>query len=325
MERPVISIVLPIYNEAESLDRLFPELESVLSGTGRAWEIICCDDGSTDGSREKLKDLAARDPRIKLVFFMRNYGQTAALDAGFRLAAGEIIIPMDADLQNDPADIPKLLKRLDEGADLVSGWRANRKDSFLTKTLPSMIANRLVVSRVTGVNLHDYGCTLKAYRASFLKQFHLYGEMHRLIPAYVKWAGGRVVEEKVNHRAREFGKSKYNLSKTFRLILDLMTVRFLLGYSTKPLYFIGKYGLLAIALGTLSFSWTVVKKLLWGMPLYTDPFFLASIFLFLAGFQFLFSGLLAEINMRTYFESQDKTPYMVAETTNVDHNPFRRG
>jgi len=205
----------------------------------------------------------------------------------------------------------------------VSGWRASRKDAFLTKTLPSMIANRLVVSRVTGVNLHDYGCTLKAYRASFLKQFHLYGEMHRLIPAYVKWAGGVVVEEKVNHRARTFGKSKYGLNKTFRLILDLLTVRFLLGYSTKPLYFIGRYGLAAIGLGCLALTWTIVKKILWHYPLYTDPFFLVSIVLFLGGFQILFSGLLAELSMRTYFESRDRAPYMVARTVNIETDRFR--
>jgi len=307
----------------ESLDPLFDEIEQVMTGLGRTFEVICCDDGSTDGSKEKLLARASSDDRYRLIFLVRNYGQTAALDAGFRVAEGEVIIPMDADLQNDPADIPKLLARLEQGADLVSGWRASRKDAFLTKTLPSMIANRLVVSRVTGVNLHDYGCTLKAYRASFLKQFHLYGEMHRLIPAYVKWAGGVVVEEKVNHRARTFGKSKYGLNKTFRLILDLLTVRFLLGYSTKPLYFIGRYGLAAIGLGCLALTWTIVKKILWHYPLYTDPFFLVSIVLFLGGFQILFSGLLAELSMRTYFESRDRAPYMVARTVNIETDRFR--
>jgi len=319
MAQPYVSIVLPVFNEVESLDPLFEEIEKVMTDLGRPWEVICCDDGSTDGSRQKLLEKAAADERCKLVFMMRNYGQTAALDAGFRAAAGEIIIPMDADLQNDPHDIPRLIARLEEGSDLVSGWRASRRDSFLTKTLPSMIANRLVVSRVTGVRLHDYGCTMKAYRATFLKQFHLYGEMHRLIPAYVKWAGGRVVEEKVNHRARKFGRSKYNLSKTFRLILDLLTVRFLLGYSTKPLYFMGRYGLAAIGLGCCSMTWTVIKKIThWEYPLYTDPFFIIAIFLFIAGFQFLFSGLLAELSMRTYYESQDRTPYVVARKVNLD-------
>ncbi|HNZ03897.1 MAG TPA: glycosyltransferase family 2 protein [Myxococcota bacterium] len=318
MARPDVSIVLPVFNEVESIEPLFAEIQDVMSKSGRTWEVIACDDGSTDGSRELLLKKAGQDERLKLIVLMRNFGQTAALDAGFRAASGDIIVPMDADLQNDPADIPRLIARLEEGADLVSGWRANRRDSFLTKTLPSMIANKLVVSRVTGVRLHDYGCTLKAYRASFLKQFHLYGEMHRLIPAYVKWAGGRVTEEKVNHRARKFGRSKYNLSKTFRLILDLMTIRFLLGYSTKPLYFMGKYGLLAILLGTMSMTWTVIKKILWWEnPLYTDPFFIVSIFLFIAGFQFLFSGLLAELSMRTYYESQDKPPYVIARKVNL--------
>jgi len=201
MAAPDISIVLPVFNEVESLDLLFAEITAVMDGMGRTWEVIACDDGSTDGSRDVLLAKAGSDSRFKAIFLMRNFGQTAALDAGFRAASGAIIVPMDADLQNDPADIPRLVARLDEGADLVSGWRANRHDSFLTKTLPSRIANKLFVSRVTGVRLHDYGCTMKAYRASFLKQFHLYGEMHRLIPAYIKWAGGNVVEEKVNHRA----------------------------------------------------------------------------------------------------------------------------
>lgn len=317
MAAPDISIVLPVFNEVESLDLLFAEITAVMDGMGRTWEVIACDDGSTDGSRDVLLAKAGSDSRFKAIFLMRNFGQTAALDAGFRAASGAIIVPMDADLQNDPADIPRLVARLDEGADLVSGWRANRHDSFLTKTLPSRIANKLFVSRVTGVRLHDYGCTMKAYRASFLKQFHLYGEMHRLIPAYIKWAGGNVVEEKVNHRARKFGRSKYNLSKTFRLILDLMTVRFLLGYSTKPLYFMGRYGLLAIVLGCMSITWTVIKKILLDYPLYTDPFFIVSIFLFIAGFQFIFFGLLAELSMRTYYESQDKTPYVVARTVNL--------
>ena len=307
---PDISVVLPVFNEAENLRELHAELVSVLDRMNRPFEIIYCDDGSEDGSLEVLKQLASQDPRVRVISFARNYGQTAALDEGFRAARGRILIPMDADRQNDPEDIPRLVRRLEEGFDVVSGWRHDRQDAYWTKTLPSRVANRLV-SLVTGVPLHDYGCTLKAYRASILKNIRLYGEMHRLIPAYVKWAGGKVAELPVRHRPRIAGRSKYNLSKSIRLILDLMTVRFLLGYSTKPLYFIGKYGLLACALGAVSLAWTVVKKLIWREPLYTDPFFLAAIFLFLAGFQFLFFGLLAELNMRIYFETRDTPPYQV--------------
>ncbi|HOI11536.1 MAG TPA: glycosyltransferase family 2 protein, partial [Myxococcota bacterium] len=303
---PAISVVLPVFNESAGLRILHGELIAALEPMNRPFELVFCDDGSTDDSLEVLRGLAAEDPRVKVIAFARNFGQTAALDAGFRAARGRIIVPMDADLQNDPADIPRLIARLERGADLVSGWRVARRDPYWTKTLPSRIANGLV-SLVTGVELHDYGCTLKAYRARVLRDFRLYGEMHRLIPAYVKWAGGRVVEEPVNHRPRRFGRSNYTLSKSVRLVLDLLTVRFLLSYSTKPLYFIGKWGLLAIVLGSLSLGWTVLKKVLWPEnPLYTDPFFLASIFLFLAGFQFLVFGLLAEQLMRTYFESQHK-------------------
>lgn len=305
-----VSIVLPVFNEAQSLRPLLAEIHAAMDALNRPYEVICCDDGSTDGSLEVLRELAAQDPRIKVIAFARNFGQTAALDAGFRAARGGIVVPMDADLQNDPSDIPRLLGRLDANTDAVSGWRVNRKDAFWTKTLPSRVAN-VLVSMVTGVELHDYGCTLKAYRAEVLRDFRLYGEMHRLIPAYVKWAGGRVAEIPVNHRPRRFGRSKYTLAKTMRLLLDLMTVRFLLSYSSKPLYFIGKYGLLTVGLGSLSFLWTMVKKFLWGEPLYTDPFFLASIFLFLAGIQLLLVGLLAELSMRTYFESQHKSPYLV--------------
>ncbi len=315
-----VSIVLPVFNEAGSLRLLIDEIRSAMDPLGKPYEVICCDDGSTDGSRDLLRQMAAEDPRIKVVAFARNFGQTAALDAGFRAASGAVIVPMDADLQNDPADIPRLLARLDADTDAVSGWRVNRRDAFFTKTLPSRVAN-VLVSLVTGVQLHDYGCTLKAYRAEVLRDFRLYGEMHRLIPAYVKWAGGRVVEIPVNHRPRRFGRSKYTLTKTVRLLLDLMTVRFLLSYSSKPLYFIGKYGLLTLALGSLSLLWTLFKRFWWGEPLYTDPFFLASVFLFLTGFQFLLVGLLSELQMRTYFESQHKPPYLVRWSANLGGNP----
>lgn len=314
-QSPDISVILPVFNEAENLRELYGEIVSVMTEMGRPFEVIFCDDGSRDGSLDILRDLASQDPRVRVISFARNYGQTAALDAGFRAARGRIVIPMDADRQNDPADIPRLIRRLEEGYDVVSGWRHQRQDAFWTKTLPSRVANR-IVSWVTGVDLHDYGCTLKAYRASILKDIRLYGEMHRLIPAYVHWAGGKVTEIPVRHRPRTAGVSKYNLSKSVRLVLDLLTVRFLLGYSTKPLYFIGRYGLLSCGLGAVSMTWTVIKKLIWREPLYTDPFFLAAIFLFLAGFQFLFFGLLAEMNMRIYYETSGRPAYQVKARIN---------
>ncbi len=314
--------MLPVFNEVDNLRDGYREIVAVLNEMGRPFEIIYCDDGSTDGSLEVLKELAAQDERVRIIAFARNYGQTAALDAGFRAAAYPIVVPMDADRQNDPADIPRLVRRLEEGYDVVSGWRHERQDAFWTKTLPSRVANRLV-SLVTGVSLHDYGCTLKAYRTSILKDIRLYGEMHRLIPAYVQWAGGKVAEMPVRHRPRTAGHSKYNLGKTIRLILDLLTVRFLLGYSTKPLYFIGKYGLLACALGAVSMTWTVVKKVIWREPLYTDPFFLAAIFLFLVGFQFLFFGLLAEMSMRIYYETSGRPAYQVKCKVNWPQEPSR--
>lgn len=316
MNAPEISVVFPVYNEAESLRELYKETVAVLTEMGRPYELIFCDDGSTDGSLEILRELAAKDPNVRVIAFARNYGQTAALDVGFRAARGSIVIPMDADRQNDPVDIPRLVRKLEEGFDAVSGWRSQRQDAYWTKTLPSRIGNRLV-SLVTGVDLHDYGCTLKAYRGSILKHIRLYGEMHRLIPAYIAWAGGKVAEIPVRHRPRLAGTSKYNLGKSVRLILDLITVRFLLGYTTKPLYFIGRYGLLCLGLGVMFLFWTVIKKIIWREPLYTDPFFLASIFLFLAGLQFLFSGLLAEMNMRIYYEASDRLPYQIKATINI--------
>ncbi len=314
---PAVSIVIPVFNEEQSLPELYDELRTTLDTAPWPYEMIFVDDGSTDGSSAVLQRLAQEDHRVKVIRFVRNYGQTAALDAGFKHAGGTVVVSIDADLQNDPADIPRLVQRLeDEGVDVVSGYRRKRRDDFLRKTLPSRIAN-IIIGRVTGVRIHDYGCTLKAYRRSVLERINLYGEMHRYIPAYVKWAGGSVMEEPVNHRPRKYGRSKYTLKKAVRVILDLMTVRFILGYFTSPLYFIGRYALLFIALSTLSGTWSLVKRLLWGKPLYTDPFFILTFILFLAGVQILFSGVVAELTMRTYFESQKKPPYMIDRTINI--------
>ena len=314
---PHVSVVVPVFNEEQSLPELYNELRSTLDSAPWPYEMIFVDDGSTDQSRAILQKLARDDPRVKVIEFVRNYGQTAALDAGFKHAAGDVVVSLDADLQNDPADIPKLVKRLeDEGVDVVSGYRKKRRDHFFRKTLPSRIAN-IIIGRVTGVRIHDYGCTLKAYRRAVLERINLYGEMHRYIPAYVKWAGGTVIEEPVNHRPRKYGQSKYTLKKAVRVILDLLTVRFILGYFTSPLHFIGRYALYFIGLSALSGTYSLIKRLIWGKPLYTDPFFILTFILFLAGMQILFSGVMAELTMRTYFESQKKRPYMINRTINI--------
>ncbi len=318
-EKPRISVVIPVYNEEESLPNLKKALIPELEALAVPFEVILCDDGSTDRSPELLEEWASHDFRVKVILFRRNFGQTAAMDAGFQAARGEVVVPMDADLQNDPADIGMLVAELDNGFDVVKGWRKKRKDTFITRTLPSRIANALI-SRVTEVKLHDYGCTLTAYRQEVLKPVRLYGEMHRFIPAYAVWAGGRIKEVPVNHHPRRFGQTKYNLSRTFRVILDLMTVRFLLGYSTKPLYLFGKWGLGFLFLSFLAFVATAAKKIMfWAeRPLYTDPFLYLTIFLGLAGIQVLLIGLVAELNVRIYYESQDKSPFIVKSRFNME-------
>lgn len=315
-ERPLVSVVIPVFNEEESLPRLHTTLTEELEKLGQTWEIVYCDDGSRDRSLELLTTYSAADRRVKVISFRRNFGQTAAMDAGFRHASGQVVIPMDADMQNDPADIAMLLSELDGGFDVVKGWRKDRKDTFVNRTLPSRIANALI-SRVTGVHLHDYGCTLTAYRREVLEPVRLYGEMHRFIPAYAVWAGGRIKEVVVRHHPRRFGKTKYNITRTFRVLLDLMTVRFLLGYSTKPLYFFGQWGFGLLMLAFLSLMWSVVKRVVWQGPFYSDPFFYATIFLSLAALQILLIGLLAELNVRTYFESRGVPPYVVKEKHNL--------
>lgn len=312
-----VSVVVPVFNEEESLRPLWEALRTALEDLGRSWEVVFADDGSTDASVAVLRELAATDERVRVVVFRRNFGQSAAMAAGFDHARGKVLVPMDADLQNDPKDIARLLAAMEERElDVVKGWRKNRKDAYLSKTLPSRIANRLI-SRVTGVHLHDYGCTLTAYRTEIARDIHLYGEMHRFLPAFAYWAGGRVGELEVTHHPRRWGVSKYNLSKTFRVILDIMTVRFLVGYSTKPLYFFGRWGFALLLIGGVAATWTLLKKIVWGAPLYTDPFFLASIFCGITGVQIFLIGLIAELNIRIYYESQDKPPYHVRETINL--------
>jgi glycosyltransferase involved in cell wall biosynthesis len=316
-ERPKVSVVIPVYNEEESLPRLQEALSEELGKLDISYEIVYADDGSKDGSIVLLREMAAADSRIKVISFRRNYGQTAAMDAGFREAKGEVIVPMDADLQNDPSDIGMLLQHIDEGCDVVKGWRKDRQDTFINRTLPSRIANGLI-SRVTGVHLHDYGCTLTAYRREVLEPVRLYGEMHRFIPAYAVWAGGQIKEVVVKHHPRRWGETKYNITRTFRVILDLMTVRFLLGYSTKPLYFFGKWGFGLLGVSFLTFLWSFIKKVVWDEPFFTDPFFYMTIFLSLAALQIILIGLIAELNVRTYFESRGTPPYVIKEKHNLE-------
>ncbi len=312
-----VSIVVPAYNESESLPHLHEALVSALEALGKTWEIIYCDDGSTDESFERMSSFAEDEPRVRVIRFRRNFGQTAAMSAGFDHANGEVIIPIDADLQNDPQDIGRLLERIDDGYDVVSGWLVRRRDALLSVTLPSRVGN-WIIGGVTGVKLHDYGCTLTAYRREIVQSFRLYGEMHRFLPAWAASVGARICEVEVNHHARKWGTSKYSVAKAWRVLLDLMTVRFLIAYSTKPLYFFGRLGWRFMLGAGASWTWTIIKKIRWGEPLYTDPFFLAGVFLGLAGLQIVLIGLLAELNMRTYYESQGKRIYAIRDGVNLD-------
>ncbi len=314
---PEISVVIPVYNEEENVDLLYAKLVSALDQLDRAWEAILIDDGSKDQSYIKLKAIAAGDTRIKVVRFVRNFGQTAALAAGIDHALGDVIIPMDADLQNDPADVKKLLEKLDEGYDVVSGWRKERKDELFLRLIPSWTANK-IISSISGVRLHDYGCSLKAYRKEVIKDVRLYGEMHRFVPIYATWLGARVAEIPVNHYARQFGQSKYGISRTFKVVLDLITVKFMAKYFTKPIYVFGTAGLASWILSFLIFGWMVVLKYYYQTSFIETPLPVLVAVFFLMGMQLLLMGLQAEIMMRTYHESQGKRIYKVKSTLNVD-------
>ena len=315
MPSPEVSVILPLYNEEENVGLLHDELKRALDALERPYEIIYVDDGSGDASAPRLRALAAGDPTVTVIRLRRNYGQTAALSAGIDHSRGEIIVLMDADLQNDPADIGRLLDVLDEGYDVVSGWRADRQDAFITRTLPSKAANALI-SRVTGVHLHDYGCTLKAYRREVLASVRLYGEMHRFIPAYASWNGARITEIPVHHRARRFGKSKYGLTRILRVLLDLVTVKFLGTYSTKPHYVFGFIGML---LGLVSIGCEAVAGFQALTPPYVrmhnNPLTLLGAICLVLAVQIILMGLLAELIMRTYHESQGKTTYLIRSLT----------
>jgi glycosyltransferase involved in cell wall biosynthesis len=315
MDRPQISVVIPLFNEGENVGPLLDELFAELRKLGRSFEVICVDDGSRDGTFAKLSQLAAERPELRVIRFRLNFGQTAAMSAGMEAALGEVIVPMDGDLQNDPADIGNLLAQLDAGYDVVSGWRKNRKDKEFGRKLPSRIANRLI-SKISGVRLHDYGCSLKAYRRDVLRDVKLYGEMHRFIPIYASWQGAKVTEMVVNHRARRAGRSKYGFSRTFKVVLDLMVVKFLANYATKPIYVFGGFGLVSWLGAALTAAWAVYYKVRGLKDFVQTPLPLIAVMFTLVGALSLLMGLLAELVIRTYYESQAKRPYLVAEELN---------
>jgi len=307
----LLSVIIPVYNEAENLLSLFDAIRRALDPLSQAWEIIFVDDGSQDNSLKVLEDLAHRDAEhVRVVVFRRNFGQTAAIAAGIDHARGENIVLLDADMQNDPADIPMLLEKLNEGYDVVSGWRKDRKDTFITRTIPSRMANWLI-SQVTGVHLHDYGCTLKAYRRDVLVGFRLYGEMHRFIPIYAHSVGAKIIEVPVRHHPRRYGKAKYGLERTFKVVLDLFTVKFLLSYSNKPIYLFGGTGIGLIGISALIMLYIMIRRLLYGVSVLGSPFFQMSVMFFILGFQSILMGLIAEMLVRTYYEAQGKPIYIV--------------
>ncbi|MFQ5849902.1 MAG: glycosyltransferase family 2 protein [Candidatus Binatia bacterium] len=307
-----LSVIVPVYNEEESVEPLMREVISVVQPLGKNYELIIVDDGSTDRTYPVLSNLNKQDPRIKVLCLKRNFGQTAALAAGIAYAKGDIIVFMDGDGQNDPRDIPMLVDEIREGFDLVSGWRYPRQDPFWRRRLPSQIANRLI-SWITRIKLHDYGCTLKAIRSDLAKDLKLYGEMHRFIPAIAYERGARISEIKVHHRPRQSGRSNYGLARTFRVILDLLTVKFLLSYSTRPLHIFGLIGLCSGGIGFLLALYLTVQKILYGADIGGRPLLLLAVLLILIGFQFITMGLLGEMLARTYHESQNKPIYVIKE------------
>lgn len=314
-----LSIILPVYNEVKNLLVLHHQLRKILDGLSINWEAIYVDDGSTDGSADLLCQLSEEDPdHICVVLLRRNFGQTAAIAAGIDQACGDVMVLMDADLQNDPSDVPMLLDYIHQGYDLVSGWRVKRQDTFLSRRIPSIAANWLI-SWVTGVHLHDYGCTLKAYRREVITEFRLYGEMHRFIPVYAHMAGAKMIEVPVQHHPRKFGHTKYGINRTLKVILDLVTVKFLLSYSSKPIYLFGGIGIFLISVSSLIITYLVLSKLLVHTYLIQSPLLLLSAMLFLLGAQSILMGLIAELQVRTYHESQHKLTYKIKQVFRKGH------
>jgi glycosyltransferase involved in cell wall biosynthesis len=313
----MISVTVPICNEAGNIPALYERIRATLVTLDRSWELILVNDGSTDGSDALLDAIAARDPAVKVVHFRRNFGQTAAMMAGFDHARGDIIIPMDGDLQNDPADIPAMLAKLDEGFDVCSGWRKDRKDNALKRNLPSILANQLI-SMVSGVRLHDFGCSLKAYRREVIEGVRLYGEMHRFLPIYVSWHGARITEVPVRHYARTSGDSKYGLERVLKVLADLIVVKFLDRFQQKPMYIFASVGLASFGVSFLSGSMAIFRKFVEGEPFIKNPLLLLCVLTAMTGLMCLLMGLLAEMIMRTFYESQGKNVYLVRETRNLD-------
>lgn len=309
-----LSIIVPVYNEEENVPLLYQAVMNAMQAVQQSWELILVDDGSKDRSYEGLVELAIKDPEhIRVIGLRRNFGQTAAIAAGIDHSSGEIIVLMDADLQNDPLDIPILLEKIEEGYDVVSGWRKNRQDTFITRTLPSLFANKLI-SMVTGVHLHDYGCTLKAYRREVLTGFRLYGEMHRFIPVYANSVGARIIELPVRHHPRKYGKAKYGLERTFKVILDLFTVKFLNSYANKPIYLFGGTGILIMGTSGIILLYLFFRKILANIAVLDSPLFMLSLMFFILGFQSILMGLIAELLVRTYHEAQHKPTYTVKKS-----------
>jgi glycosyltransferase involved in cell wall biosynthesis len=318
-----ISVVVPTYNEEENIRLLYDELSEVMRATGYEYEVLFVDDGSSDRTLSILITLHNEDSHIGVIRFRRNFGQTAAMSAGFDYASGDVIITMDADLQNDPHDIPRFIEKIDEGYDVVTGWRHNRQDAFINRKLPSMIANK-IISWTTGVALHDYGCTLKAFRREVIKNIRLYGEMHRFIPAIASGMGISFTEIKVNHRPRRFGTSKYGISRTIRVILDLITVKFLLSYATRPIQIFGLLGFISGSVGFIIALIMTLQRQFFDIPLSDRPLLLLAILLIFIGIQFVSIGLIAELQARTYHETQEKPVYFVRETYGVGSNRAER-
>lgn len=312
----LVSVTIPVFNEADAIVGLYDATRKVMEESGRPWEIIFVNDGSTDGSDEILDDIAAKDRHVRVVHFRRNFGQTAAMMAGFDFANGEIIIPMDGDAQNDPADIPRMLEKIDEGYDVVSGWRKDRQDNALQRNIPSIMANKLI-SVVSGVPLHDFGCSLKAYRAEVIKGVRLYGEMHRFLPVYAKWHGARITEIPVNHHARTTGSSKYGLERVIKVLFDLVTVKFMDNFMLKPMYLFGFWGLMFFLAAAGFTGWTFYMRTK-GYFFTDTPLPMMAVFSFMTGIICILMGLLAEMVTRTFHESQDKAIYLVRSTRNLD-------
>ena len=312
LQVPDLSVVVPVHNESPNIKSLYDELTQTLGEYGRSYELLIVDDGSTDDSFEQLAALQARDSRLRVIRFRRNFGQTAAFAAGFAHARGQLVVTSDGDLQNDPRDIPAMVALIEQGHDIVCGWRKDRKDTLVTRRVPSVLANKLI-SWATGVPLHDYGCSLKVFRAEVVKPLRLYGEMHRFLPAIASQMGVSIAELVVNHRPRRAGATKYGLSRTIRVVLDLATVKFLLSYSTRPLQIFGLLGLIAGGLGVLITGWLGYVRLFLHQGIADRPLLLLGVMLVFIGVQLLTFGLLAEVMARTYYESQNKTTYVIRE------------